>query len=162
MARAQRLRRMTTENAWLAEVRTEHSDYFPALPCQSHFNRRTRWLWGTFEQLPAPLADRLPVGDWQQIDTTALPVEHLSRRPDSWYAPTDFVAKFGRDGPHNEWFYGFRLGLRTDPGSRLVRALGHRPRRRQQSKVAGDLLSGTDASAGLLLDRGFFGRDFTA
>ncbi len=52
---------------------------FPALPCQSEANRRTRWLWGAFEQLRLAVAARLPEDDCQQVDTSALPVKHPSR-----------------------------------------------------------------------------------
>ena len=95
------------------------------LPHQSEANRRIRWLWGAFEQLRAMLAARLPTDDCQQIDTTALPVKHTSRvrGPDGWTGPgNDLAARFGRDAAHAEWFYGFRLAIKADLGSRVVRA----------------------------------------
>ena len=52
---------------------------FPVLPHQSEANRRTRWLWGAFEQLRAAMAARLPRDDCLQVDTSALPVKHPSR-----------------------------------------------------------------------------------
>ena len=77
------------------------------------------------EQLRAMLAARVPEDDCQQIDTSALPVKHTSRvrGPDSWTGPgNDLAARFGRDAAHAEWFYGFRLAIKTDLGSRIVRA----------------------------------------
>ncbi len=45
------------------------------------------------------------------------------RGPDSWTGPNGLTARFGRDATaHGEWFYGFRLAVRTDLGSRVVRA----------------------------------------
>ena len=114
-----------SEAGFLAEVVRDWAHLFPALPHQSEANRRIRWLWGAFEQLRAMLAARLPVDDCQQVDTTALPVKHTSRvrGPDGWSGPgNDLAARFGRDAAHAEWFYGFRLAIRTDLGRRIVRA----------------------------------------
>ena len=61
----------------------------------------------------------MPADPVQQIDTSALPVKHPSRvrGPDGWTGPgNDLAARFGRDGAHSEWFYGFRLAIRTDLG----------------------------------------------
>jgi hypothetical protein len=63
-----------SERAWLAEVRREWGHSCPHLPSQSEFNRRVRWLWGAFEQLRQPLLSTVIEDDWQQMDTTALPV----------------------------------------------------------------------------------------
>jgi len=52
-------------------------------------------------------------------------VKHPSRirSPDQWTGPgNDLAARFGRDAAHAEWFYGFRLAVKTDLGSRIVRA----------------------------------------
>ena len=68
---------------------------------------------------------------------------------------------YQRFGAHREWFYGFRLGLRTDLGSRLVRAWEIVPAAVDERAVADDLLD--DASPrGLLLDRGFLRRSWAA
>jgi hypothetical protein len=68
-----------SEAGFLAEVARDWGHLFPVLPCQSEASRRTRWLWGAFEQLRAVLAARLPEDDCQQVDTSALPVKHPSR-----------------------------------------------------------------------------------
>jgi hypothetical protein len=47
-----------SEAGFLAEVARDWAHLFPRLPCQSEANRRTRWLWGAFEQLRAMLAAR--------------------------------------------------------------------------------------------------------
>jgi hypothetical protein len=39
-----------SEAGFLAEAARDWGHLFPRLPCQSA-NRRTRWLWGAFEQL---------------------------------------------------------------------------------------------------------------
>src|SRR5438094_9516167 len=64
-----------SEAGFLAEV-ADWGHLFPRLPHQSEANRRTRWLWGAFEQLRAALAARLPV-------------KHPSRArgPDGWVGP---------------------------------------------------------------------------
>jgi hypothetical protein len=113
-----------SEAGFLDEVARDWGHLFPRLAHQSEANRRIRWLWGAFEQFRAALAATKPVDGCQQIDTSALPVKHPSRvrGPDSWSGPNDLVARFGRDAAHAEWFYGFRLAIETDLGSRIVRA----------------------------------------
>ena len=161
---ARHTRGVTSANAWLREVRADWGHYFPYLPPQSEVNRRTRWLWGTFELLRVHLITQVPEDPWQQIDTTCLPVKHPSRvrGPDGWVGPAGLYAMFGFDAAHAEWFYGFRLGLRTDLGSRLVRAWEITAASVNEREVAVDLLEGTDPPGGLLLDRGFLGQHFAA
>jgi hypothetical protein len=135
------------------------------LPCQSEANRRTRWLWGAFEQLRATLAARLPDDDCQQVDTSALPVKHPSRvrGADQWTGPgNDLAARFGRDAAHAEWFYGFRLAIKTDLGSRIIRAWSIVPAAVNEREVAADLLNAGPAPRDLLAGKGFNGRAFAA
>ena len=132
-----------SEAGFLAEVARDWGHLFPHLPHQSEANRRTRWLWGAFEQLRITLAARLPEDDCQQVDTSALPVRHPSRvrGPDGWTGPgNDLAARFGRDAAHAEWFYGFRLAVKTDLGSRIVRAWAIVPAAVNEREVAEDLL----------------------
>jgi Transposase DDE domain len=152
-----------SERAFLAAVRREWAPYFPHVPHRSEFNRRVRWRWGAFEMLRQQAAATLPVDPWQQVDTTALPVKHPSRRrrADAWDGPNGLTAGFGGDAAHGEWFYGFRLALRTDLGSRLVRAWSLVPAAVDERAVADDLLSGVDCR-GLLLDRGFLSAPWVA
>jgi hypothetical protein len=152
-----------SEAGFLAEVGRDWRHYFPVLPAQSEFNRRVRWLWGACEQLRRRLLEAVPADAWQQVDTTALPVKHPSRvrGPDAWVGPGELRAGFGFDAAHREWFYGFRLGLRTDLGSRLVRAWELAPAAVDERAVADDLLDGAGPT-GLLLDRGFLGRRWAA
>ena len=153
-----------SEAAFLAEVARDWPHLFPCLPHQSEANRRIRWLWGAFEQLRGYLAMQLPADDCQQIDTTALPVKHTSRvrGPDSWTGPNGLHARFGRDAAHAEWFYGFRLAVRTDLGSRVVRAWSIVPAAVNEREVAADLLEASPPPRDLLLDKGFSGRAFAA
>ncbi|WP_017596721.1 IS982 family transposase [Nocardiopsis potens] len=164
IALARHLHGSTSESAWLRRIRAEWGHYFPRLPGQSQFNRRARWLWGAFELLRAHLAAGVPADGFQQIDTTALPVKHPSRvrGPDSWTGPGGLAAGFGRDAAHGEWFYGFRLGLRCDLGSRVVRAWGITRAAVDERAVAAGLLEGDRPPEVLLLDRGFAGRAFAA
>jgi len=154
-----------SEAGFLAEVARDWAYLFPVLPHQSQANRRIRWLWGAFEQLRAMLAARLPEDDCQQIDTTALPVKHTSRvrGSDGWAGPgNDLAARFGRDAAHAEWFYGFRLAIKTDLGSRAVRAWGIVPAAVNERDVADDLLQAGPPPRDLLLDKGFAGAAFAA
>ncbi len=154
-----------SEAAFLAEVARDWGHLFPVLPCQSEASRRTRWLWGAFEQLRAALAARLPEDDCQQVDTSALPVKHPSRvrGADQWTGPgNDLAARFGRDAAHAEWFYGFRLAVKTDLGSRIVRAWSIVPAAVSERDVAIDLLQAGPAPRDLLADKGFSGRAFAA
>jgi hypothetical protein len=163
IALVRHLLRRPSERAFLAEVRQDWAHYFPRLPVQSEFNRRVRWLWGAFESLRQHVVSQLPEDAWQQVDTTALPVKHPSRvrGPDNWHGPGELHAGFGRDAAHGEWFYGFRLALRTDLGSRVVRAWGIVPAAVDERAVADALLAGT-VPRGLLLDRGFAGQAWKA
>ena len=154
-----------SEAGFLAEVARDWGHLFPHLPHQSEANRRTRWLWGAFEQLRVTLAARLPEDDCQQVDTTALPVRHPSRvrGPDGWTGPgNDLAARFGRDAAHAEWFYGFRLAIKTDLGSRIVRAWAIVPAAVNERETAADLLEAGPAPRDLLADKGFSGRAFAA
>ena len=154
-----------SEAGFLAEVARDWAHLFPKLPHQSEANRRTRWLWGAFEQLRAVLAARLPADDCQQVDTTALPVKHTSRvrGADQWTGPgNDLAARFGRDAAHAEWFYGFRLAIKTDLGSRIVRAWAIVPAAVNERQVAEDLLDTGPRPRDLLADKGFNGKAFAA
>ena len=154
-----------SEAGFLAEVRRDWGQLFPALPHQSEANRRIRWLWGAFGQFRAELAGRLPADDCQQVDTSALPVKHPSRvrGADGWAGPGNgLAARFGRDGAHAEWFYGFRLAVKTDLGSRVVRAWGIVPAAVNERDVAEDLLHAGPPPRDLLADKGFAGKAFAA
>jgi hypothetical protein len=152
-----------SESGFVAEIRCEHPDLFPALPHHSEVNRRTRWLYGAFEAIRRVLLEAVPADDWGQIDTSALPVKHPSRArgPDAWTGPNGLVARFGRDAAHGEWFYGFRLAVRTDLGSRLVRAWAIVPAAVNERDLVPGLLEGADQLLGLLNDKGFNGATFT-
>lgn len=152
-----------SESRFLEEIQANWASCFPHLPGQSEFNRRVRWLWGAFEQLRQWVSLTTVEDPWQQVDTSGLPVKHPSRRrgPDQWVGPNDLQAGFGWDAAHHEWFYGFRLAIRTDLGSRLVRSWGIVPAAVDERRVADGLLEGT-VPDGLLLDRGFRGRVWEA
>ena len=155
-----------SESGFLAEIRRDWPHLFPYLPDQPEVNRRTRWLWGAFEQLRAAWAAAVPADPVQQIDTSAIPVKHPSRvrGADQWTGPgNDLAARFGRDGAHAEWFYGFRLAIRTDLGRRIVRVWSVVPAAVDERQIGAGLVTG-DAAAidALLLDKGFTGRRFAA
>ena len=153
-----------SEAGFLAEVTRDWGRLFPVLPHQSEANRRIRWLRGAFEQLRAMLAARLPEDDCQQIDTSAIPVKHTSRvrGPDGWTGPDGLHARFGRDAAHAEWFYGFRLAIKTDLGSRIVRTWSIVPAAVNEREVAEDLLEAGPPPRDLLADKGFNGTAFAA
>jgi hypothetical protein len=153
-----------SEAGFLAEIARDWAGLFPVLPHQSELNRRIRWLWGAFDQLRVLLVGMLPVDDCAQIDTSALPVKHPSRvrSPDGWLGPNGLHARFGRDAAHGEWFYGFRLAVKTDLGSRVVRAWSIVPAAVNERLVASDLLDDGPVPRDLLADKGFNGRVFAA
>jgi hypothetical protein len=130
----------------------------------SEFNRRARWLWGAFEQVRVLLAARLPEDDCQQAGTSAIPVKHTSRvrGPDGWTGPNGLAARFGRDAAHAGWFYGFRLAIKTDLGSRIVRAWSIIPAAVNERDVAADLLEAGPPPRDLLAGKGFNGKAFAA
>src|SRR5260221_2211920 len=164
IAMVRHLRGRRSEAGFLAEVARDWSHLFPVLPRQSEFNRRARWLWGAFEQVRVLLAARLPEDDCQQAGTSAIPVQHTSRvrGPDVWTGPNGLAARFGRDAAHAEWFYGFRLAIKTDLGSRIVRAWSIVPAAVNERDVASDLLEAGPPPRDLLADKGFNGKAFAA
>ena len=154
-----------SENGFVAEIRRDWPHLFPHLPGQPEVNRRTRWLWGAFEQLRAAWAAAVPPDPARQIDTSALPVKPTSRvrGPDGWTGPGNgLAARFGRDAAHGEWFDGFRLAIKTDLGSRVVRAWGIVPAAGNERAVAEDPLATGPPPRDLLLDKGFAGAAFAA
>jgi Transposase DDE domain len=84
------------------------------------------------------------------------------RGPDGWVGPGGLVARFGRDAAHAEWFYGFRLAVTTDLGSRIVPAWSIVPAAVNAREVAADLLATGPAPRNLPADKGFNGRSFAA
>jgi hypothetical protein len=154
-----------SEAGFLAEIGRDWAHLFPRLPHQSEANRRIRWLWGAFEQVRVMLAAQVPEDDCQQVDTSALPVKHTSRvrGPDQWTGPgNDLAARFGRDAAHAEWFYGFRLAIKADLGSRVIRAWSIVPAAVNEREIAIDLLEGGPAPRDLLAGKGFSGKAFAA
>ncbi len=152
-----------SEAGFLAEVARDWAHLFPVLPHQSEASRLIRWLHGASGQFRAHLAAGVPADDCQQIDTSALPVRHTSRvrGPDGWTGPGGLHARFGRDAAHAEWSCGFRLAIKTDPGSRIVRARSIVP------AAVNDREAGTDLPEGcpppwLLAGKGFSGRAYAA
>ena len=112
-----------------------------------------RWLWGAFEQLQQRLLADRPADAWQQVDTTARPVEHPSRvcGPDAWAGRGDLRAEFGWYTAHRDWSHGFRPGLRTALGSRLVRTWDIVPALIDERAVTDDLLAGPRRSPTVLI-----------
>lgn len=153
-----------SEEGFRQEVLRDFPGMFPRLPVQSEFNRRVRWLWGAFEQLRGVVAGQIPVDNWGQVDTSALPVKHPSRMrgPDCWVGPNGLVARFGRDAAHGEWFYGFRLAVLTDLSSRTVRAWAIVPAALNERDTVPGLLEHAPNVTGILADKGFNGKQFAA
>lgn len=153
-----------SENGFLEEVRANWLGLFPHLPVQSEFNRRVRWLWGAFELIRQEVIRAYPEDAWSQVDTSALPIKHPSRQrgpTGEWCGPNDLFPGFGRDAAHAEWFYGFRLAILTDLQRHLVRAWAIVPAAVNERDVA-DALLGHRHPQGLLLDRGFVGREWAS
>jgi hypothetical protein len=130
-----------SEAGFLATVAGDWAHLFPVLPDHSEAHQRTRWLRGAPGQFRAALAARAPEDDCQPTGTSALPVKHTSRvrGPGCWTSPGGLHARFGRDAAHGEWFCGFRLAIKTDLGSRLVRARGIVPAAVNERDAGNDL-----------------------
>jgi hypothetical protein len=150
-----------SERAWRAEVLADWRHLFPAVPNQSEWNRRTRWLWGAFEALRAFWLRPVPVapGGWEAIDTAPLPIRHPSRvrgtTSCAWAGPVDQLAPgFGFCAALSRWFYGFRLGLRIGLTDGLIRGWAIVPAAVDERRVADGLLEG-ERDVHLLADRGF-------
>jgi hypothetical protein len=72
----------------------------------------------------------------------------------------DLAARFGCDAAHGDWFYGFRLAIRTDLSSRIVRAWSIVPAAVNEREVALDLLEAGPSPPHLLCGKGFSGKAF--
>ncbi len=152
-----------SEAGFLAEVARDWGRLFPVLPHQSEFNRRIRWLWGAFERCGRcwrPGCPKMTASRWT-------PPRCRSSTPPGSAAATAgpagrAAARFGRDAAHGEWFYGFRLAIKTDLGSRIVRAWGIVPAAVNERDVAEDLLDAGPPPRDLLADKGFRGAAFAA
>lgn len=151
-----------SESGLLAEIRREWPSVPLAIPPQQGQPPRPVAL-RRLRADPPGRARRRPADDWGQIDTSALPVKHPSRvrGPDSWTGPNELCARFGRDAAHGEWLYGFRLAVRTDLGSRLVRSWAIVPAAVNERALVPDLIVGAEHLVGLLNDKDFNGRAFT-
>jgi hypothetical protein len=125
VALVRRLLGRRSQAGFLAEVARDWAHLFPRLPHQSEADRRIRWLWGAFEQLRAMLAARLPEDNCQQV---IRPPRRSSTPPGSaartagpaWatsWLPGSAATPRTRNG-----FYGFRLVIKADLGSRVIRA----------------------------------------
>ena len=139
-----------SEAGFLAEVARDWAHLFPQLPHQSEANRRIRWLWGAFEQLRALLAAGCPEMTASRSTPapcrsstlpgsaarTAGPVRAMTWPPGSAATPRT---------PSD--LYGFRLAIKTDLGSRVVRAWSIVPAAVNEREVAIDLLEAGQALA---------------
>jgi hypothetical protein len=90
----------------------------------------------------APKPARLPEDECQQIDNSAPPGRLTAGAGrDGWTGPGNHVAgRSGRDAAHVPWFYGFRLAIRTELGSRIVRAWSIVPAAFNGREIAEELL----------------------
>jgi hypothetical protein len=155
----------TSERRFRRVLLADWRHLFPQIPAQSELNRRTRWLWGAFEQLRQHWLAHLPPATerWYALDTTPLPVKQPSRvrGPDQWQGPNDLVAGFGRCAAKGLWFYGFRIAVLApllEPVPvrwALIPAAGDE---REAARALLDGLSGLH----LLTDKGFRSRPFAA
>ena len=91
------------------------------------------------------------------VGTNPAAPDYIGKHPGN-----DLAARFGRDGAHAEWFYGFRLAVKTDLGSRIVRTWGIVPAAVNEREVAEELLAAGPPPPDLLADKGFAGKAFTA
>jgi Transposase DDE domain len=99
----------------------------------------------------------------------SIPPRCRSSTPPGSAAPTAGPARAttwppgpGRDAAHAEWFYGFRLAIKADLGSRVIRAWSIVPAAVNERQVASDLLQAGPPPRDLLCDKGFNGRAFAA
>ena len=164
-ALARELLGYTSERRFRRVLRADWPHLFPIVPAQSELNRRTRWLWGAFEQLRRHWLARLPSATeaWYAIDTTPLPVKQPSRvrGPDQWRGQGDLTAGFGRCAAKGLWFYGFRIAVLAPLGDPVPVRWALIPAAGDERQAALDLVEGL-AALHLLTDKGFRGRPFAA
>jgi hypothetical protein len=84
------------------------------------------------------------------------------RGPDSRAGPDGLHARFGRDAAHAEWSCGFRVAVRTDLGTRVVRAWSIVPAAINERDVARQLPETGPPPRDLLVDKGCTGKAFAA
>ncbi len=109
------------------------------------------------------LAARVPEEDCQQVDTSALPVK--ASPPGPWRdgqlgRATTWPPGSAATAAHAEMVHVAWLAIKTDLGSRIVRAWSIVPAAVNEREVATDLLETGPPPRDLLLDKGFNGRAF--
>src|SRR5260370_3447169 len=104
----------------------------------------------------------------RMTDSRSIPARSRSSTPPGsaartgWTGPDGLHARFGRDAAHAEWFYGFRLAIKADLGSRITRAWSIVPAAVNEREVAADLLEAGQPPRDLLAAKGFNGKPFAA
>jgi hypothetical protein len=154
-----------SESRFLAEIRRDWAHLFPHLPDQPEVNRRTRWLWGAFEQLRGAWAAAVPADPVQQVDTSALPVKRPSRvrGPDGWTGPgIGLAARFGPRRRPRRMVLRLLPGRENGPGQPDRPRLGHRARRCERARGRHRSARRRPAPHDLLAGKGFSGRAFAA
>jgi len=70
-----------------------------------------RWPVGRLRAAAPACVPAVPADPWQQIDTTARPVQYARRHggPGRRGVPCGWRAGYGWDATHPEWGFGFRL-----------------------------------------------------
>lgn len=151
-----------SERRFLRHLRADYGHLFPHLPAQSEVNRRTRWLWGAFEQLRCALLAQLPEAstDWLAVDTTPLPVKNRRRvqgqRVEQWRTADGLEAGHGYCAAQRRWFYGYRLAVVTPLAAPLPLVWTLAPAAAAERVEAAALLDGVQHAL-VLGDKGFLG-----
>ena len=127
--------------------------YFPALPSQSQFNRRTRALEGEMRSLQLHLAGLLAeeTAVYHVLDTTLIPaVVRVRACGKGLFAGQ---ATFGRCASKTEWVYGFKVGLAITPEG-VITAFCLAEASADERPI-GDFLIRRDGHDAYLADKGF-------
>jgi hypothetical protein len=107
-----------SETAFLDFVRTYWSVYFPYLPDQSAFNRRTRDLMGVLMYLIPIVASKLGAQTAVYEAMDIIPVPLMSRCRGLKQRLFGGQAALGKGGSDKEWYYGCKLLFSvTDDGA---------------------------------------------
>ena len=131
-----------SEAGFLAEVARDWAHLFPRLPHQSEATAASAGCGARSSSCAATS----PGKSRPMTASRSIPARCRSSTPRESAAPTLGPALTGctpgsaATPAHAEWFYGFRLAIKTDLGSRIIRAWSIVPAAINERDVAGDLL----------------------
>lgn len=151
----------TSERRFLAFVRANYLELFPALLDQSQFNRRTRGLSGLLNALRKELALQLGVHFEQHFLLDTTPVIAVGYRRDKRHSDFLGSAEYGYCASRRLKYYGYKLVMLTTlDGTPYAFELV--PANTDERDAADEILEALPLDSNVWADKGFIGEAWQA